>query len=198
MKSAKIVPYSMASFLASSLSVLLAGVYAFAVCWFRLYEQPVLLAGLVVFAAVMVAAFWLAGRSFPDEKVDYQAGMVFVYGENPQEFSLADLKEIRLLPALKTRRGNTKQPIQFVLHNGYVIEGFGSYKFFRDISDYAAVYDIDGTPFYPKEVYFYGMLALWVISGVLAAAGVAALFWHPGGIDVLLQTLFGSNGILRR
>jgi len=169
----------------------------FAVCWFRLYEQPFLAAGMALFAGVMVTAFWLAGRAFPDEKIDYQTGIVFVCGGQSQEFSLVDLKEVRLLPATKTRRGNTKQPIQFVLHDGQIIAGFGSYKFFRDISDYAAVYDTDGTPFYPKEVYFYGMLALWVISGALTAAGVASLFWYPGAIDTLLQTLFGSGGVLR-
>ena len=170
----------MALFLAGTLTRLGIGIYVFVCCWFHLYDASFLaLVGAAVPFIVILAAFRILGRAFPDEIVDYRAGLIEFPFATPSQIHLADLKEIHLLPEERTRKGNTKQPIEFVLHNGQVIKGYGSYKFFRDISDYVEVYDEDGTPFYPKEVYFYGILALWGLSALIAAAGVISLYWRP-------------------
>lgn len=141
----------MALFIGESLSVLLTGVYVFIVCWYRFYQSPWMLAGVTVFLGGVLIAFFVLGRAFPDEIVDYQAGVIEFPGLTSSQIMLAELREIRLL---RTRKGNVKQPVEFVLQKNGVIKGYGSYKFFRDISNYAEVLDVDATPFYPKETIF--------------------------------------------
>ncbi len=169
----------MALFLGESLSVLSLGAYVFVICWFYFYRNIWMMVGVAAFFGFVLAMFFILGRAFPDEIVDYQAGIVELPFEKQPQIFLSDLKEVRLLPEEKTRKGGTRQPIGFVLHNGQVIRSYGSYKFFRDISDYVEVYDTDGTPFQPKEVYFYGMMVLWGLSALVAAAGVVSLYWRP-------------------
>ena len=169
----------MALFLGESLSVLSLGAYVFMVCWFYFYQSIWMMAGVAVFFVVTLAMFFILGRALPDEIVDYQAGIIEFPLEEPSQIYLADLKEVRLLPEEKTRKGGTRQPIEFVLHSGQVLRRYGSYKFFRDISDYVEVYDTDGTSFYPKETYFYSMIVLWGLSALVAAAGIVSLYWRP-------------------
>lgn len=169
----------MALFVGETLCILAPGIYVFVICWFYFYQSVLSMIGVAFPFVIILPAFLILGRASPDEIVDYQAGVIELPLEETAQIHLADLKEIRLLPTERTRKGNTKQPIEFVLHNGQVIKGYGSYKFFRDISDYVEVYDEDGTPFYPKEVYFYGILALWGLSALIAAAGVISLYWRP-------------------
>lgn len=169
----------MALFIGETLSILAVGSYVLLICWFYFYQSVLSMLGVAVFFGLVLAIFLILGRAFPDEIVDYQAGVVELPFEEHARFFLADLKEVRLLPEEKTRKGGTRQPIEFVLHNGQVIRSYGSYKFFRDISDYAEVYDTDGTPFYPKEVYFYSIIVLWILSAILAVTGIVSLYWRP-------------------
>ena len=166
----------MALFIGQTLSILAVGGYVLVVCWYHFYQSPWIMAGVAVFFAWVVGTFWVVGRALPDEVVDYQTGVIELPSQKPSQIMLADLKEVRLLLSQRTRKGNARQPIQFVLHNGEVIEGFGSYKFFRDISNYVPVYDTDGTDFYPKEVYFYSMLVLWGLSALMAVGGIISVF----------------------